>query len=72
MNIQILQALRLKYEAEIASAKANIDVYLNNSVGIGEHPDIVAAVDSELKKLSHATDMLSTLNSSYSDRIPLT
>jgi hypothetical protein len=72
MNTQILQALRLKYEADIASAKANINVYLNNSVGIGEHPDIVAAVDSELQKMSHAKDMLSTLNSSYSDRIPLT
>lgn len=71
-NVQIIQALRLKYEAEIASAKANIDVYLNNPVGIGEHPDIVAAVDSELQKMSHAKDMLSTLNGAYSDRIPLT
>ena len=36
------EALIIKYEGEIAEAKANIQVYMNNSVGIGEHPDIVA------------------------------
>ena len=62
----IVNALRKKYEYEIIAAKANIDVYLRNSVGIGEHPDIVAAVDSELEKLADAEDKLNTLNNNYS------
>ena len=62
----IVNALRKKYEYEIIAAKANIDVYLRNSVGIGEHPDIVAAVDTELEKLADAEDKLNTLNNNYS------
>ena len=33
----LLDALRQKYEGEIAAAKANIYVYTTNPVGIGEH-----------------------------------
>ena len=61
----ILDALRKKYEAEIASAKANINVYQTNTAGIGEHPDIVQAVDSEVVKLADAEDKLETLNKHY-------
>jgi len=61
----IVDALRKKYEYEIMSAKANIDVYLKNSAGIGEHPDIVAAVDTEVEKLADAEDKLNTLNSNF-------
>ena len=61
----IVDALRKKYEYEILSARANIDVYLRNSAGIGEHPDIVAAVDSEMEKLASAEDKFSSLNSNF-------
>ena len=63
----IVDALRKKYEYEIISARANIDVYLRNPAGIGEHPDIVAAVDSEMEKLASAEDKLSSLNSNFKD-----
>ncbi len=59
--MMILAALVKKYEAEMAAAQANIDVYLNNPVGIGEHPDLVAAVDSEMSKIATARDKLNTL-----------
>ena len=58
----IIDALRKKYEAEIAAAKANIDVYNRNPAGIGEHPDLVQAVDTEMVKLADAEDKLETLN----------
>jgi len=61
----LIEALRLKYEAEIASAKANIQVYIDNPVGIGEHPDLVAAVDEQLVKLAEAEDKLETLTKNY-------
>ena len=41
----MLKALTAKYEGEIAIATANIEVYLNNPVGIGEHSNIVQEVD---------------------------
>ena len=62
----IVQALRLQYEAEIAKAKANIQVYIENPAGIGEHPDLVAAVAHEVCKLANAEDKLSSLNNNYS------
>ena len=51
-------ALIIKYEGEIASAKANIQVYLHQSVGIGEHTDIVGALDVEVEKMAHAEEKL--------------
>ena len=59
--MMILAALVKKYEAEMAAAEAHIEVYMDNPVGIGEHPDLVAAVDSEMSKLATARDKLNTL-----------
>ena len=64
----IIDALRKKYEAEIAAAKANIDVYNKNPAGIGEHPDLVQALDTEMVKLADAEDKLNTLNKHYGNQ----
>ena len=53
---------------EIAAAQANINVYMKNPAGIGEHPDLVAAVDSEMVKLADAEDKLATLNKHYGNQ----
>ena len=55
------------YEAEIAHAQANIDVYLNSPVGIGEHPDLVSAVDEQIDKMAHAEDKLEILKKYYGE-----
>ena len=55
------EALILKYQGDIAAAKANIQVYLTNPVGIGEHPDLIAAIDSEMDKAAEAWDKLTFL-----------
>ena len=39
-----LKALRLKYEAQVASAIINLDNYKQNSVGVAEHPDIISSM----------------------------
>ena len=57
-----LNALRLKYKAEIEVAKSNIDVYLHNPVGIGEHPDLISAIDSQIEMLASAQDKLTAIN----------
>jgi|TARA_R110001592_G_scaffold170610_2_gene407895 hypothetical protein len=61
----IINALRKKYEYEIASAKANIGAYQKNPTGIGEHPDLVSAVDSEMRKLAAAIGNLEAINICY-------
>lgn len=48
MRQQILEAVRKHAEGHIAKHVANVEVYLNQSVGIGEHPDIIEAIEHEL------------------------
>ena len=61
VGMEILGALRKRYEADVASALANIEVYNTNPTGIGDHADIVSAVDSEVVKLAEAADKLDAL-----------
>ena len=61
MREKILNALKSKYMGIIAEAEANIEVYLENPVGIGEHPDIIAAIDTQMTILAEAEDKLHAL-----------
>ena len=58
MRDEITDALILGYQGEIAKANANIEIYMRKSVGIGEHPDIISAIDSEIEKAAHAQEKL--------------
>ena len=61
-------ALKKKLQGDIAVHKTNIDIYMNNTVGIGEHIDIVETVEKELDKLSAAEDKLETLINNFSTK----
>ena len=65
----MLEALKAKYKAEVMAAKVNIKVYLDNPVGIGEHPDLVAAVDHQMSALADAQDKLESLIQIYGDEL---
>ena len=58
---KLLEALERKLVGEVEVAKANIEVYMTNPVGIGEHPDLVGAVEEQLVKLAEADEKLETL-----------
>lgn len=62
MSNILLSALAKKLEGDIAIAKANIQVYQNQSVGIGEHPEVVQAIEMEVAKMAEAQDKLDTVN----------
>ena len=57
----ILEALSKKYQAEIAEADATIKIYLENSVGIGEHPQHVEEVDKAIDKIATNEEKLKIL-----------
>ena len=61
MRIAMLEALEKKYEAEIAAADATIKIYLNNSVGIGEHPQHLEEIDKQLAKIVEAEEKQNAL-----------
>ena len=62
----LIEALCKKLEGDIAMAYANIKAYERNVVGIGEHPEIVQAIEMELEKLATAQDKLNTLKKHFS------
>ena len=61
MHQQILQALVKKYEAQIAEAKATLDIYLSNPVGIGEHPQHLEEIDKLMGNIADAEDKLDAI-----------
>ena len=65
MKNRIIEALKAKYSGEMEYHRMNIDVYLKNPVGIGEHPDVLGAIDSEVLKLATVTEKLATLMTEY-------
>ena len=62
MRDAILEALRQRYEAHIAEAHATINIYLTNSVGIGEHPQHLEEIDKQLDKIAQAEEKLDALD----------
>ena len=66
MKEQLVKAARMHSEGELERAKTNIMVYMNNSVGIGEHSDIVEAIQEELDKMASATDRIEMLDKHFS------
>ena len=61
----LLEALILKLEGEVAMAKANIKVYQDNPVGIGEHSDVVQAIESQIEVITDAEDKIETIRKHY-------
>ena len=66
-NASLFQALEKRYLAEIAEAVANIYVYEKNPVGIGEHADLVSAVDSQVEIIAHAEDKIMVIDKHFTD-----
>ena len=63
MKRALLQALEDRYNAEISNADATIQIYLNNSVGIGEHPQHLDEIDKLVQKIADAQEKLQVIKS---------
>jgi hypothetical protein len=61
MKKVIIEALEARYNAEIAEAEATIKIYLENSVGIGEHPQHIEEVDKQVQRIADAQEKLEVL-----------
>ena len=61
MRDLLLKALLAHATGEIAKHKANVEVYLTNLAGIGEHSDITEAIGVELDKISRYHDQIEVI-----------
>ena len=61
MREAILSALEDRYNAQISEADATLKIYLENSVGIGEHPQHIEEVDKQVEKIANAEEKIKVL-----------
>lgn len=62
MNGQLIfSALMKEADAKEARAVANLQNYMSNSAGIGEHPDIVEECSKLVKDISEAREIKDTI-----------
>ena len=66
LRTNIIDALRSEAEGNIKKAQMNVEVYLHNPVGIGEHPDVLAAIQEQIDIIAHEEERLQVLGSYFS------
>jgi hypothetical protein len=66
-STHLYKALESKYLAERDGGLATLNVYFHNSVGIGEHPQMIEEMAKQLEKVSNADDNLKTLSEYYGE-----
>lgn len=64
-----VSALIKKYEAEMAEAEANLALYMNSLVAIGEHSDLLEEHVKWVEKYTNAKDNLDTVKTLFSENI---
>ena len=64
MNLRddLLKASKLHFTAQVEKHRINVENMLNNTVGVGEHPDIMETIEAELEKMSSYHDKLEMLD----------
>ena len=67
MRNQILEALKADAVGNIEKARLNIEIYLKNPVGIGEHPDVLAAIQDQLDIIAHEEERIAVLNKYFTN-----
>ena len=62
MKQVIIDAVKKHAEGNIAKAKANVDIFLSNPVGVATHMDSVETVTKELKVIADNKEIIKTLD----------
>jgi hypothetical protein len=61
MREQMIKALLAHAQGDIAKHKANVEIYLTNPVGIGEHSNVMEAVEEELNMIAKYQDQIDVI-----------
>ena len=64
---QLFRSLVKRYESDIQSHRSTLMIYLQNPVGIGEHPQHLEEMDILVSKMTDAHDKLENLEREFSD-----
>ena len=61
MRDQLIKALLAHAQGDIAKHKANVEIYLTNPVGIGEHSNVMEAIEEELNMIAKYQDQIDVI-----------
>ncbi len=61
MREQIIKALLAHAQGDIAKHRANVEVYLTNPAGIGEHSNVLEAIEQELNMIAKYQDQIDVI-----------
>jgi len=67
MRREILEALKASSIGGIKKAKMNIEVYLKNPVGIGEHPDVLGAIQDQIDLIAKEEERIEVIEKYLED-----
>ena len=67
MREKMLQALKAHATGHIKKHTMNVEVYLTNPVGIGEHPDVLAAVQDQIDLIAKEEERLEVIRKYFED-----
>ncbi len=65
MREQIIKALLAHAQGDIAKHKANVEVYLTNPVGIGEHSNVLEAIEQEINMIAKYHDQIEVIKTYF-------
>ena len=68
MRDQLLNAVMSHAKGEIAKHQANVEVYLEHPMGIGEHSDITEAIQVELDKIARYHDQVEVIEKYFASK----
>ena len=68
MRDQLIRALISHAQGDIQKHVANVDVYLTNPAGIGEHSNIVEAIEEEINMIAKYEDQISVIRKYFDSK----
>ena len=67
MRREMLEALKALSVGSIKKSKMNIEVYLANPVGIGEHPDVLGAIQEQIDLIAKEQERIDTIEKYFNE-----
>ena len=67
MRREILEALKALSVGTIKKSKMNIEVYLKNPVGIGEHPDVLGAIQDQIDIIAREQERIDIIEKYFKE-----
>ena len=64
---ETLEALRAQCNGNIKKARMNVEIYLHNPVGIGEHSDILSAIQDQIDLIAKEEERFEVIETHFTN-----